>query len=80
MDRCDPGVANGFQTYGEDFEIDKPKMEFTIKLKRPQGQYSVYDNHPKDPGAPPKPDARHRVAARSGKNRTRAGSGAANFV
>ena len=52
-------LAQGFQTYGEDFEIDKPKMEFTIKLKRPQGQYSVYDDHPKDqgkdPGAAPNP-------------------------
>ena len=47
----------GFQTYGEDFDINKAKMEITIKLKRPQGQYSVYDDHPKDPGAPPKPDA-----------------------
>jgi hypothetical protein len=49
-------LAQGFQTYGEDFEIDKPKMEFTIKLKRPQGQYSVYDDHTKD-AAPPKSDA-----------------------
>jgi Carboxypeptidase regulatory-like domain len=49
-------LAQGFQTYGEDFEIDKPKMEFTIKLKRPQTQYSVYDDHAKD-APPPKPDA-----------------------
>src|SRR5579863_5929610 len=50
-------LAQGFQTYGEDFDINKATMEFTIKLKRPQGQYSVYDNHPKDQSAPPKPDA-----------------------
>jgi hypothetical protein len=50
-------LAQGFQTYGEDFQIDKPKMEFTIKLKRPQGQYSVYDDHSKDPTPPVKPDA-----------------------
>jgi hypothetical protein len=49
-------LAQGFQTYGEDFEIDKPKMEFTIKLKRPQTQYSVYDDHAKD-APPPKSDA-----------------------
>jgi len=36
-------LAQGFQTYGEDFEIDKPEMEITVKLKRPQGQYSIYD-------------------------------------
>ena len=49
-------LAQGFQTYGEDFEIDKPKMAFTIKLKRPQGQYSVYDDHAKE-APPPKSDA-----------------------
>jgi hypothetical protein len=50
-------LAQGFQTYGEDFDIDKPKMEFTVKLKRPQTQYSVYDDHSKDSNPPPKPDA-----------------------
>ena len=54
-------LASGYQTYGEDFDVDKPKMEVTIKLKRPAGQYSVYDDHSKDaakdPGAPAKPDA-----------------------
>jgi hypothetical protein len=50
-------LAQGFQTYGEDFYIDKPKMDFTIKLKRPQTQFSVYDDHPKDSGTPPKGDA-----------------------
>ncbi len=48
-------LAPGFQTYGEDFEIDKPKMEIAIKLKRPQGQYSVYEDH--SPSPTPKPDA-----------------------
>jgi len=37
-------LAEGFQTYGQDFDIDKPKMGLTIKLKRPQHQYSIYDN------------------------------------
>jgi hypothetical protein len=46
-------LAQGFQTYGEDFDVNKPKMAFTIKLKRPAGQYSVYEDHPKDPAAPP---------------------------
>src|SRR5579864_7874988 len=50
-------LAQGFQTYGEDFDIEKAKTEITIKLKRPQGQYSVYDDHPKPPSAPPKQDA-----------------------
>jgi Carboxypeptidase regulatory-like domain len=50
-------LASGFQTYGEDFDVDKQKMTFTIKLKRPQGQFSVYDDHPKDSGTPPKQEA-----------------------
>jgi Carboxypeptidase regulatory-like domain len=50
-------LAQGFQTYGDDFDVTKSKMEFTIKLKRPQGQYSIYDDHAKDPNAPPKPDS-----------------------
>jgi hypothetical protein len=39
-------LASGFQTFGEDYQIDKAKMDFTIKLKRPQGQYSIYQDHP----------------------------------
>lgn len=50
-------LASGFQTYGEDFVIDRAKMDFTIRLKRPQGQYSIYDEHAKDPNAAPKQDA-----------------------
>jgi hypothetical protein len=49
-------LAQGFQTFGEDYDINQPKMEIAIKLKRPQGQYSVYDN-PKDSSTPPKQDA-----------------------
>ncbi len=49
-------LAAGFQTFGEDYDVDKAKTEITIKLKRPQGQYSVYDDHPKDASAPPKQD------------------------
>src|ERR1700757_2077437 len=49
-------LAHGFQTYGEDFDIQKPKTEITIKLKRPQGQFSVYDDRPNDVNAAPKQD------------------------
>jgi hypothetical protein len=41
-------LASGFQTFGEDYDVDRAKMEFTIRLKRPQGQYSIYENHPGD--------------------------------
>jgi hypothetical protein len=49
-------LAPGYQTYGEDFDINKPKMDFTIKLKRPQSQYSIYGPG-KDSSTPPKQDA-----------------------
>ena len=45
-------LAQGFQTFGEDYKIDKAEMEITVKLKRPGGQYSVYENH----GDEKKPD------------------------
>jgi len=38
-------IANGFQTYGEDYKIDSDSKEITVRLKRPQSQYSTYD-HP----------------------------------
>src|SRR5208337_132094 len=38
-------LAPGLQTFGEDYKIDKPELEITVKLKRPGGQYSVYENH-----------------------------------
>ncbi len=41
-------LAPGFQTFGQDYEIDKPTIEITIKLKRPQGQYSIYESHPEE--------------------------------
>jgi hypothetical protein len=41
-------LAQGFQTFGEDYEINKPDMEIRIKLKRPAGQYSIYENHPEE--------------------------------
>lgn len=50
-------LAHGFQTYGEDFDIDKPKMAFTIKLKRPAGQYSIYSDHPEESNGQAKPDS-----------------------
>jgi hypothetical protein len=41
-------LASGFQTYGDDYSIDKPTVEITVKMKRPQGQYSIYEDHPGD--------------------------------
>ena len=41
-------LAPHFQTFGEDYEINKPQMEITVKLKHPGGQYSIYENHGDD--------------------------------
>ena len=35
-------IAPGFRTYGEDFNIDQPNLEFTIKLQKPTEQLSIY--------------------------------------
>jgi hypothetical protein len=53
-------LAQGFQTYGQDYEVNQPTMEITIKLKRPRGQYSVYDDKNQQPPAqdPNKQDPR----------------------
>jgi Carboxypeptidase regulatory-like domain len=45
-------LAPGFQTFGEDYQIDKPEVQITVKLKRPGEQYSTYENH----GETNKPD------------------------
>ena len=38
-------LANGFQTFGDDYDIDQPVEEITVKMKRPQEQYSIYEDH-----------------------------------
>jgi Carboxypeptidase regulatory-like domain len=41
-------LASGFQTFGNDYDIGRPSVDITIKLKRPGGQYSIYEEHPSD--------------------------------
>ncbi len=41
-------LAPHFQSFGDDYEINQAEMEITVKLKRPGGQYSVYENHGAD--------------------------------
>jgi len=35
-------IAPGFQTFGEDYKIDKDSIAVEVKLKRPAPQYSIY--------------------------------------
>jgi hypothetical protein len=41
-------IAKGFQTYGQDYKVDKPQLAIEVRMKRPGEQYSVYKNHPDD--------------------------------
>jgi hypothetical protein len=39
-------IADGFQTFGEQYELPGDSKEIMIKLRRPTKQYSIYQNHP----------------------------------
>ena len=41
-------VVRGFQTYGEDYPVDKANMAIEIRMKRPGEQYSIYKPHAAD--------------------------------
>jgi hypothetical protein len=40
-------IASGFQTYGQDYKVDKDALTVEVRMKRPGQQYSLY----KDKGA-----------------------------
>lgn len=35
-------IAPGFRTYGQDFSVDQPNLEITIKMQKPAEQFSIY--------------------------------------
>lgn len=37
-------IADGFQTFGEDYKIDGDSKDILVKLKRPARQYSTYEH------------------------------------
>src|SRR5713101_7757025 len=39
-------LAPGFQTYGDDFDVSQATQNITVKMKRPEKQYSIYEEHP----------------------------------
>ncbi len=49
-------IANGFQTYGDDYKVDHSKLSWEVCLRRPGPQYSIYTNHPTSLGASTCPD------------------------
>jgi pyruvate/2-oxoglutarate dehydrogenase complex dihydrolipoamide acyltransferase (E2) component len=39
-------IAKGYQTYGDDFKVDKDPVAIEVHMKRPGEQYSIYKDHP----------------------------------
>ena len=37
-------IAKGFQTYGQDYQVDKPEISMEVRMNRPGVQYSIYNN------------------------------------
>ncbi|HEV2987397.1 MAG TPA: hypothetical protein VG759_03070, partial [Candidatus Angelobacter sp.] len=35
-------IAHGLRTFGEDYDINRPTHEITIKMQKPQDQYTIY--------------------------------------
>jgi hypothetical protein len=58
-------IAHGYQTFGDDYKIDKTNMAIEIRMLRPGAQYSIYNKNPDagqdskstvtDPAATPAP-------------------------
>ena len=48
-------LAPGMQTFGQDYEVKQAEVEITVKLKRPGGQYSTYEEHGEKKDEQPKP-------------------------
>ena len=41
-------IAKGYQTYGQDYKIDKDQLAIEVRMKRPGEQYSIYKPHPEN--------------------------------
>jgi len=59
-------IAKGFQTYGMDFEVDKPAIAMEIRMKRPGEQYSIYKNRGERANAEKPANAPKEAAPASG--------------
>ena len=35
-------IANGYQTYGQDYKVNKAELSMEVRMKRPGAQYSTY--------------------------------------
>jgi hypothetical protein len=46
-------LAPGFQTFGDDYQVNQPTMDIQIRLKRPGEQFSTYDKGKSTQPPPP---------------------------
>ena len=44
-------IADGYQTYGQSYKIDKAEMTMEVRMKRPGGQYTIYKNSDGSPAS-----------------------------
>ena len=42
-------IATGYQTYGQDYKVDKAEMLMEVRMKRPGAQYSLYKDNTTTP-------------------------------
>lgn len=56
-------IANGFQTFGNVYEIDGKTKEIAIKLRYPAQQYSIYRHNPTGQIGGPKTDEKRAPRA-----------------
>src|SRR5882724_707927 len=59
----------GFQTFGDDYVVDKPEMEITVKLKRPAEQYSIYTDKNNDVKGEPSPSETKKEETKPSKDK-----------
>ena len=45
-------IAKGYQTYGQDYKVDKDEIAIEVRMKRPGEQYSIYKPHPESDKKP----------------------------
>jgi hypothetical protein len=43
-------IADGFQTYGREYDLPNDTKSIVVKLNRPERQYSIYESHPGNDG------------------------------
>lgn len=59
-------IANGYQTYGQDYQVDRPNLTWEVCLRRPGAQYSIYTHHPTTMGDSACPDNISKMGSNSG--------------